>query len=116
MLNVKVKQMSEDNITVISLEGAMDSVSGNTITNIVGGEIAAGKKYFIIEMTKVNFINSMSILDLWHTKDRVRFCSGILKICGVNQKLFTTLSGIGLTGLLEFETTLEDAVNAIRKK
>lgn len=116
MLNIKVKQLPEKNITIITLEGSMDAISGKTITNMVRGETTAGKKYFVMDMTKVDYINSMSVLDLLHTKDHIRFCNGILKICGVSQNLTRILKDIGLTVMLDFELFIEDAVNAINKE
>ncbi len=78
----------------------------------LNGYIDRGKKYFIIDLKKVEYISSSGIGLLISVSQIVRKSNGKLKLVQINDNVYSTLRITHL--ILEFETydTIKEAINS----
>ncbi|HYE64782.1 MAG TPA: STAS domain-containing protein [Pyrinomonadaceae bacterium] len=114
-LNINERQAAD--VTVLELEGNLIIGEGSSaLRNALRRLIREGKKKVLLDLTKVNFIDSNGIGELVSGLIAIKREDGQLKLLNVTQKALHVLD---VTGLLSVFNVFEDegkALNDFRAK
>jgi len=82
-----MKTVRTDNLTTIVLEGNLTSANLNDFRGMTQFEIERGGRFFCIDFTGTEIIDSMSIGCLVATYNAIRYKEGSLKLSNVPEHL-----------------------------
>lgn len=105
-----VKDASGADVKLIELSGKMDLISSPNFTEKVLPFIEEGSIFFILDMSKLDYIDSAGIYALLQCYTRVKEKKGYLKLLKVNKNILEILSSIGVTKILSTYDELSDAL------
>jgi len=103
----------EGNVTLVELLSELDRLSVLSIKNQVTDLVKKRKKKFIINFSKIDFINSTIVGALIGMRNIVRERGGDLILCCVKPKIRRTFNLIGTSQILKIYATEEDALKSI---
>jgi anti-anti-sigma factor len=103
----------EGNVTLVELLSELDRLSVLAIKNQLTDLVKKNKKKFIINFSKIDYINSTIVGALIGMRTMVRGSGGDLILCCVNPKIRRTFDLIGTSQILKIYNTEEDALENI---
>lgn len=102
--------------TVIALEGnLMGGPDASSLNSQIHSLLEEGKKAVVLDMSKVQFINSSGLGLLIGTVNALRSAGGTLKVAGASEKIRTLIKITKLEGLFELYSSVDEAVAAVKK-
>jgi anti-sigma B factor antagonist len=101
-------------VVIVDLEGEIRLSQNFTpgLQNIVGDELRAGKKNFLVNFAKVDFFDSYAVGDLVAAYIAIRDKKGRLKLANLSPKIWLILRYSGLTRILEIFDSEEQALRS----
>ena len=106
-----------DRIVMVEAVGRLTLSDGQTkLRDMVHVFAEGGKKRFILNLARVEFIDSYGIGELVRSYLAVRQRGGDLKLAGVNQKVLSVLTLTGLTKTFEIHPDDAAAIAAFGRK
>jgi len=110
-MNIDINE--NDGIVIITVKG---NLMGGQETLDVHEKVKelteAGKKKFVIDLSKVKWMNSSGLGTMMGCLTSIKNASGELKICGVTEKVKSLFMITKLITLFEAHDSVEDAVNS----
>jgi len=103
----------EGNVTLVELLSELDRLSVLSIKNQLTDLVKKKKKKFIINFSKIDYINSTIVGALVGMRNIVRESDGNLILCCVNPKIRRIFNLIGTSQILKIYNTEEDALENI---
>jgi anti-anti-sigma factor len=103
----------EGNVTLVELLSELDRLSVLSIRNQLTDLVKKRRKKFIINFSKIDYINSTIVGALIGMRNIVRERGGDLILCCVNPKIRRTFDLIGTSQILKIYNTEEDALENI---
>lgn len=97
-----VKADYADNLSVISLEGAVDAHTAPQFEEAVQAAIDAGHNNIIVDCEKLTYISSAGLGVFMCFIEEVRDEGGDIKICGLSEKAKQPFEILGFDSLYEF--------------
>ena len=97
-----VKTDYADNLSVISLEGAVDAHTAPQFEEAVQSAIDAGHNNIIVDCEKLTYISSAGLGVFMCFIEEVRDEGGDIKICGLSEKAKQPFEILGFDSLYEF--------------
>ncbi|HZH34263.1 MAG TPA: STAS domain-containing protein [Pyrinomonadaceae bacterium] len=97
-----VKTDNVDNLSVISLEGAVDAHTAPQFEEAVQAAIDAGHNNIIVDCEKLTYISSAGLGVFMCFIEEVRDEGGDIKICGLSEKAKQPFEILGFDSLYEF--------------
>jgi anti-sigma B factor antagonist len=99
-----------DGFPVFELEGSlMERHEADDLLDEVNGFIAEGTTRVILELSKLNYLNSSGLNVLLNILTKMRNAGGEVVICGVNERLKTLLVITKLDAVFQLAKNCEEA-------
>ena len=99
----------EDNLSIISLEGAVDAHTAPQFEAAVQSAIDAGHNKIVVDCEKLTYISSAGLGVFMCFIEEVRDEGGDIKICGLSEKAKQPFEILGFDSLFDF---CPDAIQA----
>jgi anti-sigma B factor antagonist len=113
---MKSVMLQQGPATVIALEGnLMGGPDASSLNSQIHELLGQGKKTVVLDLSKVQFINSSGLGLLIGTVNAVRTAGGSLKVAGASEKIRTIIKITKLEGLFELYGSVDEAVTAMKK-
>jgi anti-sigma B factor antagonist len=110
---MKFKTTQQGGATVIHLEGnLMGGPDASTLNNKLHELVDAGRKRVVIDVARVEFMNSSGLGMLIGTVSTMKNAGGGLKIANASAKIMALIKVTKLTGILETYDTTDAAVES----
>lgn len=97
-------------VAVARVTGRLDFASAPTARDQFAAAIADGQRKLIVELNKVEFVDSAGLGSLIGGMRRARQAGGDLRIANPNEQVRTLLSLTSLDQVLKVHPTVEEAV------
>ncbi len=108
---MKSKTTQHGGVTVIALEGnLMGGPDASSLNGMLHDLIAGGKKHVVIDLKKVEFVNSSGLGLLIGAITTMKNAGGVLKFANVSVKIASLITISKLGGLFQLSPSVEEAV------
>jgi anti-sigma B factor antagonist len=103
-------------ITVIALDGnLMGGPDASALNGNLHDLLAAGKKQVVLDLTRVQFINSSGLGLLIGGVNAIRAGGGTLKLAGASEKILALIKITKLERVFETHHSVADALASFKK-
>jgi anti-sigma B factor antagonist len=110
---VKTTTLQSGTIGVIEVKGSlMGGEETDELSNAVADFIEQGNRKLIIDLSKVDYLNSTAIGVLVKAHTTYKKHSGTVKLCGINKNINNIFVITKLTMVFEVAESRDDAVKA----
>lgn len=113
MIKMDLQEIPGEQINKIVVEGAMDTSDNNLITKTVKGGISKGVRFFVVDMSKVSYVNSSGMLDLICCQELLKIHHGSINFFGINVSIQNVLEVVGVSRLISVLPTEEECVKSL---
>lgn len=94
---MKISQHEQNGITLITLEGRIDTENAVEMNEVFQNLTAANKYKLVVDMSGLTYISSAGLRILADTLTRSRQAGGDVKLAAVNKRISRVLQIIGFT-------------------
>ena len=113
---MKFNTVQQGAVTVIQLDGnLMGGPDASTLNNKLHDLVDAGRKQVVIDVARVEFMNSSGLGMLIGTVSTMKNAGGGLKIANASQKIMALIKITKLSGILETFESTQAAVESFGK-
>jgi anti-anti-sigma factor len=109
-------QETEDDITLIGLDGGLDSASIRDLNKGIDSLLDTGRCRIIVDCTNLNFVSSAGIGALVTLHRRITAADGQVKIAGATGSVFEVLELMNLGSILDLCPDVEHARQALQAR
>jgi len=111
-MNLRLSDVIYEGVCLIKLEGSLDSVSRDGFRALFSRRVDAGIRYFVIDISKLNFVSSSGLVELVGVKARLslrvsKYCFILPSVGPVRQALEMS----GMDSMLQMYATLDEALS-----
>jgi anti-anti-sigma factor len=107
---MKLESTTMDTVTLLELEGNLDTNTSVDAQDHINGLIDGGATKLLTDFTKVDFVSSAGLRVLLATAKRLGGSGGSLRICGLNEAVNEVFEISGFSTILEVFPTRDDAM------
>jgi anti-sigma B factor antagonist len=107
-----IQRSTQDDLTILSLEGYLDAHTAPEFENAVQQEIEAGHKRLIVDCEKLTYISSAGLGVFMSFIEEIREAGGDIKICGATPKVLQVFEILGFPALFDL---LPDVPAAVKR-
>src|SRR5437763_14676923 len=90
-----IQRSSEDDLTILSLEGYLDAHTAPIFENAVQEEIDGGHKQLIIDCERLSYISSAGLGVFMGCIEEIGVRGGDVQICGATPKVLQVFERLG---------------------
>lgn len=105
-----VQRSSQDDLSILSLEGYLDAHTAPIFENAVQEEIDAGHKQLIVNCESLTYISSAGLGVFMSFIEELREAGGDIKICGATPKVLQVFEILGFPALFDLLPDIPSAV------
>ena len=107
-----IQRSSQNDLTILSLEGYLDAHTAPAFENAVQDEITAGHKRLIVNCERLTYISSAGLGVFMSFIEEIREGGGDIKICGATPKVLQVFEILGFPALFDL---LPDIAGAVKR-
>ena len=107
-----IQRSTQDDLTILSLDGYLDAHTAPEFENAVQQEIEAGHKRLIVDCEKLTYISSAGLGVFMSFIEEIREAGGDIKICGATPKVLQVFEILGFRALFDL---LPDVPAAVKR-
>ena len=107
-----VQHSSQDDLTILSLEGYLDAHTAPAFENAVQEAMEAGHKRLIVNCERLSYISSAGLGVFMSFIEEIRDGGGDIKICGATPKVLQVFEILGFPALFDL---LPDVPAAVKR-
>ena len=107
---MQVQVVQHDTITVLIAEGSLDSLSADSLTQILDAQIQAGNTRLVVDLKAVHYTSSAGLRSLLMALKGARRVGGDLRLGAAQPNVMEVLSLAGFTSIIK---TFDDVPAAI---
>ena len=107
---MKVQVVQHESITVLIAEGSLDSLSADSLTQVLDREILAGHTNLVVDLAAVHYTSSAGLRSLLMALKGARRVGGDLRLGAAQPNVIEVLSMAGFTSIIK---TFDDVPSAI---
>jgi anti-sigma B factor antagonist len=107
-----IQRATQDDCTVLSLEGYLDAHTAPEFENAVQQEIEAGHRRLIVNCERLSYISSAGLGVFMSFLEEIREAGGDIKICGPSPKVLQVFEILGFPALFDM---LPDVASAVKR-
>ncbi|MBE9208937.1 STAS domain-containing protein [Nostoc sp. LEGE 06077] len=104
---------ARDNYQLFRLTGLLDAFSEPTFSKVLGGKIDEGPKHIILDLSKIDFVDSSGLGALVKLAKQAQLAEGTLQIVS-NPRVTQTVKLVRLEKFLSLQTTVDVALENIK--
>ncbi len=105
-----IETSSQDNVSVIHLEGYLDAHTAPQFERAIQAEVDAGRHRLVVDCEKLTYISSAGLGVFMSFIEEVREQGGDIKICGLSPKVRQVFDILGFAEIYDICETRADAV------
>ena len=110
-MNVGTRTVRE--ITIVQLEGSLDSNTSPQAQQAIDGILAGGAKKLVVDFSKLDYISSAGLRVLLGTAKKLTASAGTLRLFGLNESVREVFQISGFSTILAVARTEEDALRGL---
>lgn len=99
---------TKENMTIISIEGSIDSKTAGELQSKIMGKVSETDKV-LLDLTKVDFVSSAGLRLLLMIYRQIKSKNGKIILVGVCDEIKDVMSMTGFINFFEFSQTIEEA-------
>jgi anti-sigma B factor antagonist len=107
-----IQRSTQDDCTVLSLDGYLDAHTAPEFENAVQQEIEAGHRRLIVNCERLSYISSAGLGVFMSFLEEIREAGGDIKICGPSPKVLQVFEILGFPALFDM---LPDVPAAVKR-
>lgn len=112
-MKIIISELPQDpRISLIELVNELDFANAKEFSNQVIPLLEKGRLFFVIDLTKLEYINSTGIGCIADFFAKVKQKGGYLKFFGLTDRIKEVFELVGLTKILPMFNSLEEALKA----
>jgi anti-anti-sigma factor len=105
----------KDNYQLFRFTGLLDAFSEPNFQKVLGKCVEEGPKHFILDLSKIDFVDSSGLGALVQLVKKAQTAGGSLQIV-TNPRVTQTVKLVRLEKFLSLQPSLEDAIENVKKK
>ena len=106
------KDISE--ISVIRIEGYLDSHTAPSIEDAIKQLVAENRYKIVVNFEKLIYINSSGLGVFWVFIEDIRAKNGDIKMCNITDKVFKLFDLLGFSRLYDIVTEESEAISKLK--
>lgn len=103
-----------DSITVVSLQGSLDTLTAGDVTAALNELIQAGQVKLVLDFQQVDYVSSAGLRVLLGAVKETRRAKGDLRLAGLARAILDILEMAGFTSIVKYYTTVPDALQSYK--
>ena len=107
---MEITSKKMDHATVISIEGSIDALTADQVTDYFNERMDEGNKQFIADLTRVDFMSSAGLRAILATLKQSRQKGGDLRLAAAQPGVKKILKMSGFTSILKTYPTVDEAI------
>lgn len=107
-MQVSTQQLGD--VAVITVDGAVDAGSVNQLRTELDSLVGSGQQRFVIDLSKVPFMDSCGLATLVQTFKRVRIGSGDVRVAGLQEDVLRIFQLVRLDRVFDLFPAAPEAV------
>ena len=108
---MQISSETMDNVTVVRLEGNLDTNTSSEAHDYVNKAIDDGAAKIVVTLDKVDFVSSAGLRILLATAKRLGSTGGGLRVCGLNETVAEIFEISGFSTILNVFPAETDALS-----
>ena len=106
---MEIKITSEGDVTVIAIEGSLDTNTSKEAEDHLNKQIGEGNVKLLIDLTNLDYISSSGLRILLATSKKLKPLKGEMRICCLNETVSEVFEISGFTMIFNVLKTIEEA-------
>lgn len=107
---MEIKEVKKNQVTVLMVEGRLDSSTSGTLEKNLISAIEAGEKNLVLDFTGMDYISSAGLRVLLMAAKKTNKLGGMLVLSALNPNVREVFDIAGFTNIFSIFNSLEDAV------
>jgi len=107
-----IQRSSQNDLTILALDGYLDAHTAPVFENAVQEEIDAGHKRLIVDCERLSYISSAGLGVFMSFIEEIREGGGDIKICGATPKVLQVFEILGFPALFDL---LPDVAASVKR-
>jgi anti-anti-sigma factor len=104
-----IKITTQGNITVVSMEGSLDTNTSKEAGDQLNKLVADGNKKLLVDLSNLDYVSSAGLRILLATTKALKPLKGEMRICGLNETVNEVFEISGFTMIFNVFKTAEEA-------
>ena len=106
---MEIKIKTEGDITVLSIEGSLDTNTSKKADDQLTTLIGEGKIKILVDLSSLDYISSSGLRILLAASKKLKPLKGEMRICGLNETVSEVFEISGFTMIFNVLKTVEEA-------
>lgn len=107
---MEVTVVQQDTVTVVAVQGSIDSLTADTLTQALSAQVAAGHVRLVADFSGVSYTSSAGLRSLLITLKSCRKHQGDFRLAAVQPSVLGVLNMSGFTTLIKVFDDVPQAV------
>ena len=110
---MKISKRQVDGITVVTLDGRLDSSTSGQVMDELCGFVNAGAIRMILNLRNLTYISSAGLRSILVAAKLTKSLSGQMRMCEANDLISQVLENSGFSNLIKVDSQEEESVKAL---
>ena len=110
---MKIGERQEYGITVVTLEGRLDSSTSGEVMDRLSGLVNAGATRMVLNLKELTYISSAGLRSILVAAKLTKSLSGQMRMCEANDLISQVLETSGFSNLIKVDSQEEESVKAL---
>lgn len=107
---MQVQVVQHDTITVLVADGSLDSLSADSLTQVLDAQIQAGHTRLVVDLKAVHYTSSAGLRSLLMALKGARRVGGDLRLGAAQPNVTEVLSLAGFTSIIKIFDDVQSAI------
>lgn len=109
-MNVNIS--SRDDVTLVEVNGRVDSMTANDLGSALSGTIEGGHTQIVLDLAGVDYMSSAGLREIVSALKKVKKMSGDVRIAQPSERVLEVLEMAGLDTIIQIYSTQNEAVGS----
>jgi anti-sigma B factor antagonist len=109
-IRIEIDTTQDAQVTIVNVAGSLDSITSESLMDVLNGHVEDGNVQLVVDMTKVNYTSSAGLRSLLMALKGSRRKGGDMRLGGIQKNVQEVLSLAGFTSIIKI---FPDAPTAI---
>ena len=110
---MKIDERQDYGITVVTLEGRLDSSTSGEVMDRLSGLVNAGATRMVLNLKELTYISSAGLRSILVAAKLTKSLSGQMRMCEANDSISQVLETSGFSNLIKVDSQEEESVKAL---
>jgi anti-sigma B factor antagonist len=113
---MKISKRQVDGITVVTLDGRLDSSTSGQVMDELCGFVNSGAVMLILNLRNLTYISSAGLRSILVAAKLAKTLNGDMRLCEPNGLVSETLASSGFSNIIKLDSREEIFIEALRGK